>query len=694
MEHHNPGQLGEHGLAVRIRHHFPRSVEVYEDWIPMPDGVRLHARIWLPGDARSDRVPALLEYLPYRKGDWTAHRDNDRHAWYAGHGYASARVDIRGTGNSEGVFTDEYSELELTDGLAVIDWLASQDWSTGKVGMFGISWGGFNSLQLAARAPEPLKAIVTVCSSDDRFTNDVHYLGGAVLGVDMVAWAGTMLAFNSRPPDPLVVGEAWREQWKQRIDAIEPYATTWLSHQERDAYWRRGSVCEDYSAITAAVFAVGGFADPYRDTVLRLVQNLPGPVHGLLGPWAHQYPDIERPPGPAIGFLQETLRWWDHWLKDEQNDVPDWPKTRAYLQDAVAPATCYPTREGRWFEASSWPPAELTHRRLDFEAMHASQPVVDSWIRLHSPQHTGLDAGRYFPFGNECDLPPDQRSEDGRSLTFDTSPLTGEESLLGNPEAHLRLQSTTPRANLIVRLCDVAPDGESTLVTRGVLNLAKRNGWERADPLEREETYAVSVSLAAGSYVFGAGHRIRVSLSASYWPWVWPAPESGTLLIDPRHSRLDLPILPAELATSRLVSTAVFDVAEHGPPLPGPEPEAEPAGEPPNPERLIEHDVGTGVWRLTFDPRYGKPKRFADGLTYDEHALERYSIGPDPLSATARSDWRITLSRDAWAAGLEASTEVSATAEHFIVSSRVHAWDSDGVVASREWRQHVPRTSG
>ena len=177
---------------------------VRDEWVPLPDGTRLHARVWAP---RVDHpVPVLLEYLPYRLDDWTAPRDSERHPWYAARGYASVRVDIRGTGSSDGLFDDEYSVQELDDGVALIEWLAAQPWSTGAVGMFGISWGGFNALQLAGRAPEALKAIVTVCSTDDRYDNDVHYIGGAVLGIDMAAWGGTMFAFNSRPPRPEVVG--------------------------------------------------------------------------------------------------------------------------------------------------------------------------------------------------------------------------------------------------------------------------------------------------------------------------------------------------------------------------------------------------------------------------------------------------------------------------------------------------------
>src|SRR5699024_2653533 len=230
------------GAALRARgggNRLMSKVRVEEWWIPMPDGTRLRARAWRPAQIPEGGAPALLEYLPYRLDDWTWVRDSERHPYYAAHGYVSVRVDIRGTGSSQGHFIDEYSEVELDDGIEVINWLARQPWSNGRVGMFGISWGGFNSLQLAARAPEPLKAIVTVCSADDRYDNDVHYIGGALLGIDMSAWAGTMLAFASRPPRPEVVGADWVEQWSDRLEHLEPLGPRWLAHQERDDYWRR-----------------------------------------------------------------------------------------------------------------------------------------------------------------------------------------------------------------------------------------------------------------------------------------------------------------------------------------------------------------------------------------------------------------------------------------------------------------------
>ena len=220
---------------------FPYEVEVVEDWIPLSDGTRLWMKAWLP--KTEEKVPVILEYLPYRAGDWTWPRDSERHPYYAGHGYASVRVDIRGHGNSEGVPGDEYDAQEHADGVEVINWLASREWSNGNVGMIGISWGGFNSLQLAYLQPEPLKAIVTVCSTDDRYDNDVHYMGGSMLAVDMHAWAATMMAFESRPVDKRVWGDKWREQGVGRLNKLSPFIDRGLAHQTRDDYWRHGSVC-------------------------------------------------------------------------------------------------------------------------------------------------------------------------------------------------------------------------------------------------------------------------------------------------------------------------------------------------------------------------------------------------------------------------------------------------------------------
>ncbi|HET6357227.1 CocE/NonD family hydrolase [Streptomyces sp.] len=394
---------------MRIRTDFPYETAHEDVRIPLKDGTRLYARLWRP--LTGEPVPALLEYVPYRLTDWTAPRDYQRHPWYAGHGYASVRVDVRGHGNSEGLPGDAYDATEAADGVEVINWLAGQPWCTGRVGMFGISWGGTDALRIAALAPEPLKAIVTVCSTDDRYDNDAHYMGGSVLAGGMPAWAATLLAFTARPPDPLHVGDAWREQWLSRLEALSPFIHTWLAHQIRDDYWKQSSVRENYAAVDAAVLAVGGWHDPYRDTVLRLVEQLPPDrVRGLIGPWPHEYPDRGRPPGPAIGFLQETLRWWDHWLKGRDTGVMAEPLLRSWISESHRPATVYCELPGRWVGDPAWPSPHITSVPYAL----TGEPVI-----VDSPQHTGLDAGRFLPTGNDADLPPDQRDEDARSACFE-----------------------------------------------------------------------------------------------------------------------------------------------------------------------------------------------------------------------------------------------------------------------------------
>ncbi|MEV6349143.1 CocE/NonD family hydrolase [Actinoplanes sp. NPDC051851] len=674
---------------MRITTTFPRATTVWEHvWIPMRDGTQLAATIWLPEDAAEDPVPVLLEYLPYRRGDWTAPRDAQRHPWYAGHGYASVRVDMRGSGDSEGVMLDEYHAQEQQDALDVIAWLAAQPWSTGKVGMFGISWGGFNALQVAAERPPALKAIVTVCSTDDRYADDVHYYGGALLGIDMAAWSGTMLAFQSRPPAPWRVGEDWEPMWKERMEALRPFAEIWMSHQERDDYWRHGSVCEDYRRIDAAVLAVGGWADPYRNAVLRLMENLDAPCRGLIGPWSHQYPDIARTPGPTIGFLQETLRWWDHWLKGEQNGVMDEPPLHVYQQESARPATHYPERPGTWVALPGWPAAEVPERTLglarDFRTLAAG---ADGHVVVDTPQHTGVDAGRWFPFGNRSDLPPDQRGEDGRSVVFDTGPLGTGLNILGMPRLRLRVAASAPRANVMVRLCDVAPDGSSTLITRGALNLARRNGMDRADELTPGEWVDAEVELTAIGWTVPAGHRLRIALSTTYWPWLWPHGEHVAVTVDPAASEL----IVGDLAASSLLRAHPgFGEPEQAAALPIV------AGPPPvvRPEREVRYEPETERWVLTVDPNYGGNRVFPDGLNYRETALERYTIAEDdPLSATAESQWTIGLERGDWRVVIDTTSLITATATHFTLTNTVRATLGDKVWFERTFVKDIDRSS-
>jgi uncharacterized protein len=346
---------------MQIVEQFPRCVrEIANLFIELADGCRLAARIWLPADAEADPVPAILEYLPYRKRDGTSQRDALTHPYLAGHGYACVRVDMRGNGESEGLMLDEYTLQEQDDALEVIAWIARQPWCTGAVGMIGISWGGFNGLQVAARRPPALKAVITLCSTDDRYADDIHFMGGCLLN-DNLSWASTMFAYSSRPPDPALVGERWRELWLHRLEHTVLLVEAWLRHQRRDRQWQHGSVCENFEAIQCPVYAVGGWADGYSNAIPRLLAGLVVPRKGLVGPWAHKYPHFATP-GPQIGFLQECLRWWDHWLKGIDTGIMAEPMYRVWMQESVPQSAHYDERPGRWVAESAWPSPHIAAR--------------------------------------------------------------------------------------------------------------------------------------------------------------------------------------------------------------------------------------------------------------------------------------------------------------------------------------------
>ena len=483
-------------MAPRVRDDLPHAVRRVEtEWIDLSDGTRLAARLWLPEG--SGPVPAILEYLPYRLSDGTQAGDHQQMGWFAGHGYACARVDIRGTGNSGGIIEDEYSEQEQLDGLEVIAWLAAQPWCDGKVGIVGTSWSGFNGLQLAARTPPALGAVISFYASDDRYADDVHYRGGLVIPMDMAQWANCMLSWNALPPDPAIAGDDWRAQWRERVERTPHFVEQWLAHQRRDDYWRHGSACEHYAGIRCPVMAVGGWTDGYTDAVFRLLEHLDVPRRGLVGPWGHNDP-VQGVPAPAVGSLGECVRFFDRWLKDLPNGLDEEPMLTAWLQDSVPPRARYDERPGRWVSAATWPPAPGSELRLHLAAggVLAPEPGSRAVLEVRGAQTTGLDGGAWCADGHSDDLPFDQRADDGRSLCFDSEPLEAPLEILGHAQADLTLVSDRPLALVSVRLCELLPGGASLLVTRGQLNLTHREGHDRVVPLVPGEP--VSRARAAG----------------------------------------------------------------------------------------------------------------------------------------------------------------------------------------------------
>jgi uncharacterized protein len=667
----------------------PRRVRRIDHvWIPLSDGTRLGARIWLPEDAEADPVPAILEYLPYRKGDGTAHRDEPRHAYFAGHGYAALRVDMRGSGESGGLLHDEYLPQEQEDALEVLRWIASQPWCTGAVGMFGISWGGFNGLQTAAHAPPELKAVITLCSTDDRYADDVHYRGGAVLALEMLSWGASMLSFNAIAPDPEVAGTEWREAWFERIDSVEPYEYEWLRHQRRDAYWKQGSVCEDFSAIRCAVYAIGGWADGYSEAIFRLATGLEAPFKGLLGPWSHSFPD-DVEPGPAIGFLQECLRWWDQWLKGVDTGIGDEPPLRFWMQEPVAPAARHVERPGRWVAEESWPSAGIEERRLWLgdRVLREEPGAAGPRLEVGTDLLCGIDGGVWCADGSHGEGALDQRGDDGRALAFDSAPLPERIELLGNARVELELESDRPVAQLAARLCDVAPGGASLLVTRGVLNLTHRDGHEHPEPLEPGRRTRVVLELDAIAQAIPAGHRLRLALSPAYWPWLWPAPEPATIAVHAADSSLVLPVRPPRPEDERLTP---FAEPEQAPGL------EEEKLEPVEGARSVTRDFASGRTELRFDWAAGGRYRLVEaGIQAGYWTKTVYSISPDdPLSAEVRCEAVTELGREGWLTRAEVHAVMACDAECFRVSTELEAFENSERVLRREWSFETPRELG
>jgi uncharacterized protein len=672
------------------RSDFPYAVRVIEDLkVPMPDGTLLAAKAWLPDGA--GQVPAILEYLPYRKRDGTRTRDAKLHPYLAGHGYACIRLDIRGTGDSEGLLHDEYSPQEQIDGCEAIAWLASQDWCDGQVAMIGISWGGFNGLQIAARQPPALKTIITVGSTDDRFATDIHRVGGC-LSKDDFDWSATMFSHQDLPPDPAIVGPKWRQMWVERMEANRPWILTWLQHQARDDYWRQGSVCEDFSAIKVPVYAVSGWADNYSESVPRLLAGLKVPVRGLIGPWAHSFPQ-DVAVQPEIGWLQEVLRWCDHWMKGRATGIMAEPLFRAWMQESVAPRTCYLERPGRWVGEDAWPSPRIDWRPLHLSPMGRLTAVPQAGeASVNSPLWVGLTAGEVGRYGEEAEWPTDQRLDDGGSLVFVTEPLAERTEILGAPQLRIRFKADKPQALIAVRLNDVAPGGASTRVTVGLLNLCHRFGHGSPQALTPAEWTEAVVDLDDIAHAFPAGHRIAVALSTSYWPIAWPSPELATLTLDLGQSRMDLPVRRLRPEDADLRD---FDPAECAAAVPGKKqklggtvaPEAVAAD-----KKRVTHDLLSGEMVVDF-PRWTYVTEMEDiATTVRGKGMARYRITDgDPLSARCETAYAVEITRPDGVFGHESQGSLSCDATHFIVEMQLKVTENGATIFARDWHERIRR---
>ncbi len=632
--------------------------------IAMADGVDLAATVYLP-DPVAGPQPCLLEALPYRKDDLTFSYSDEYVRLCDEHGYAVCRLDLRGTGSSGGTATDEYPAVEQQDLAAVIAWLAEQEWCDGAVGMYGTSYSGFNALQMACERPPALKAVVAIYASDDRYTDDVHYRGGALRFVDLVDYCHYMTPMCALPPVPAVWGEGWREEWLRRIEGLEPWLLTWLTEQEDSGYWRQGSVRPSYDRIECPVMLVAGWADGYRNNTFRTVHALRGngtPHRLLVGPWPHAAPGSAAP-GPRIDLVPEMAAWWDRWLRGRSNGVDDGtagrPAVTAFVRTSTRPEPDLDLHEGFWVR-EEWPSPRVAPEVLPVEARQSyvvrPDVGVDAWI----------DCAGHLPWGQSAD----QRHDDAESLTWERD--AAGRHLMGHPRVRLRVSADRPVASLSAKLCDVFADGTSALVTRGSLNLTHRSGHTDPTPLMPDEVHEVEVVLDACAYAFVPGQRLRLSVAGADWPNTSCPPEPVTVTV--HGGELELPVWsgPSPYSTPDL--------------RPGEERSGE---EPEGVAWRVERDVLRRTTAVVVE--HGSGYDVAHGGTAREHYTGRVEVDRRTFEQRAQATAGFELTWPGTAVSTTASLDLRAGPETYEVSIELRASEGGQVVAERRWQRSFPR---
>ncbi len=657
------------------------EVALEEARIRMPDGVFLAADIWRPkGASARERFPVLLEYLPYRKTEGRAERYGF-YSYFVERGYVVARVDIRGTGGSEGTLIPyEYSEIEQKDGDEVIAWLARQPFSTGKVGMFGISWGGFNSIHMAMRRPPALKAIIAVDATDDLYQDDVHFMDG-MIHVD--SWEMGMDVANSMPGAPgYVIDEAY---FRDRFDQ-PPWMLTYKRQQRDGPFWDRTALKTRYDAIQIPTFVIGGWYDGYRDSVPRMLEHMKAPVKAIVGAWNHTYPD-EPYPRPGFDWRREALRWFDQWLKGRDTGIMDEPRLAIYVRQWHPPGPYLDFAPGQWRYEDGWPIARIEDRilypRPDGSLAQGAPAAAEAELR-YVPT-TGVEAGGpVMWFG---DVAPDQRPTDAFSLVYETPPLEKGVEILGLPKALLQVSADAPHADWFARLNDVAPDGTVTLVTGAGQNGAHRESAREPKAIEPGKPFPLEIELHFTSWVFPKGHRIRFAVSNAQWPMIWPTayPMTTKLFLGASATRLVLPVAPP----------AQRPVPQY---LPIPPPEAKYPG-----YETLDTGTPSGYGEISSvdrNPRTGKAKviatstsatRFPWGEEHNDESITHEAEDGHPEKTSVKGEYWTEVKLPDRTLRWESVVTFRSDRENFYYSG-VRRLKKDGVLLrEKSWEQTIPR---
>lgn len=652
--------------------------------IPMRDGIKLAADLIRPDG--EGPFPAIVEYLPYRKDDVTLSL-NDAHHYFAERGFVGVRLDVRGTGGSEGVNTDEYMPVEQQDGYDAVEWLAKQSWCNGKVGMFGTSYGGFTCIQVAMHRPPHLKAIVPMYSTDDRYTDDCHYTPGGNMRMyyDVGTYGGTMVAMNALPPFPEFSGERWAAMWKDRLEKNEPYILTWMKNQVDAPYWRSASLRPGYERIQCPVFLVAGWRDGYANNMLRTFTKLQVPKKILMGPWVHQRPNASVP-GPRIDYLNEVCRFFAHWLRGEDTGIMKEPPVTVYMQEYAKPERTLDITPGHWRSEPNFPPTGagevIFHLqeggRLDEKPAGKSEPTFDELDYLPT---VGLANGYWSAGGMSFYLADDQRSDEAHSLVYTTGPLREELRLLGWPKLILHGSSTAKIATFVAKLCDVAPDGSSALICDGSLNATRRSSLTDPKPLVPGEIYELDVPMNPIGWVLAPGHRLRLSIAGADFPNLWPTPESGKHRVHrgpDQSSRLIVPIVPKSLSE---------------PPSFSPSPKltqiVRAYGKPPRQQTLLDQITGAATVSNFSGSTMVLPGNLGEfSQTHEFHCTANKK---DPAQASIVGTHMYSLKREDGTIEVTAESTIRATATTFHIAINLTVTRNGQPFFQRKWMASEPR---
>jgi hypothetical protein len=508
------------------------------------DGAELAANVYVPSGLGP--VPVLVSAYPYRKDDMAGAFNEYWRRRLGAAGYGTVLVDSRGTGASRGVAAGAATAIgEAQDGYDAVEWAARQPWSSGAVGMWGSSYGGALALATAAQRPPHLRVIVCAYGYADSYQDGI-VPGGCPACLGRFAREAMMLAFSLAPPSRRDADGRWREVWEERLSgaAAGPGSLAWLEHPDLDAYWEALQV--DVERIEVPTLLVAGWYDLYAEAMARVYRRLHGPKRMLAGPWLHVSPELaER---ERIDWLHDVIAWSDLWLREREPGVSGAAPDR--------PFTCFVEGAG-WCRLEEWPPPgteSVAFYLASCDALARTAPASSGEVEYVADPTVGVTAGLLDPLGIGVGYPLDQGPDERKSLCFTAAPCREDMSIIGSPVVELWLEATTGAELMIsAKLNDVAPDGRSTLVTRGYLDVAHAATREAPVPPTPGERVRVSIGLSATGYRVAAGHRLRLVVACSDFPAVWPARENATIRLHhgaEAPSRIVLPVTRGGASTS------------------------------------------------------------------------------------------------------------------------------------------------